>query len=121
MNSSSVNRETLVGVATAADFERKVLAVSAERPVLVDFWAAWCGPCKALGPILEDVARAREGKADVVKVDTDTESELAVRFNIRALPTLLVFRDGAVAEQLVGLRAASDLVAAIDRAAVKAA
>lgn len=107
-------------VATAANFTESVLAVSATRPVLVDFWAAWCGPCKALGPILDDVAQARAGKADVVKVDADTEADLAAKYGVRALPTLLVFKDGKVVDQLVGLRSAADILARLDAAGAAA-
>ncbi len=103
-----------IGSATAADFSNVVLAPSASRLVLVDFWAAWCGPCKALGPILEEVAKTRGDQVSIVKVDTDTESALAVKYGIRALPTMLIFRDGEVVDQLVGLRSAADIVSSLD-------
>lgn len=92
----------LVLHASEVDFERRVLEASAERAVLVDFWASWCAPCRALAPVLEDLAtRHPEGLA-VVKVDTDAEQALASRYGIRSLPTLLVFRHGEVVAQTMG-------------------
>ena len=112
---------SLVRAVTSADFQRTVLDASAERPVLVDVWAAWCGPCKALGPILDEVAAAREGVADLVKVDADAEGDLAAKYNVRALPTMLIFRHGKVVEQLVGLRSAVDILAKLDAVSASAA
>ena len=74
------------------EFENKVL--QAERPVLVDFYATWCGPCKALGPTVDAVAREADGSADVFKVNIDDEPELASRFGIMSIPTLVYFRNG---------------------------
>ncbi len=71
--------------------------------ILVDFWAPWCGPCKAIAPILEQVATELSGKVKICKVNVDEASELANRYSIRAIPTLLIFKNGAVAEQLVGM------------------
>ena len=82
--------------------------------MLVDFWAAWCGPCKALGPILDEVARERAGQADVVKVDTEDNGALAVEYGVRALPTILIFKHGKVAEQMIGLRSKADILAKLD-------
>jgi putative thioredoxin len=105
---------------TAADFESRVLTESGARPVVVDFWAAWCGPCRSIAPLLEDLARRFAGALAVAKVDTDAEQVLAGRYGIRSLPTLVLFRHGAPVEQLVGahpLQALIDLVTRhLDRA-----
>jgi thioredoxin 1 len=73
------------------------------RPVLVDFWAPWCGPCKAIAPILEDLANELGAQVQICKVDVDHNTELAQKYNIRAIPTLLLFKDGQVKDQIVGL------------------
>jgi thioredoxin 1 len=84
--------------------------------VLVDFWAAWCGPCRMQGPIVEKVAEQVEGRATVAKLDVDAASAVAQRFNIQSIPTLIVFKDGEPAKQFVGVTQAEALVAAIDSA-----
>ena len=76
-------------------------AVAGSTPVLVDFWAPWCGPCKAIAPILEDLATEMAGKLQVAKVNVDDNGDLAAQFGVRAIPTLLLFKNGAVAEQFV--------------------
>lgn len=78
-------------------------AVSGSTPVLVDFWAPWCGPCKAIAPILEDLSTELAGKLQIAKVNVDDNSDLAAQYGVRAIPTLLLFKNGAVAEQFVGM------------------
>jgi thioredoxin 1 len=85
---------------TAADWEKEVL--QSPVPVLVDFWAVWCGPCRMVAPHVEAVAEEFAGKAKVFKVDTDAEIEIASRYGIMSIPTLLFFKDGKLVDQIVG-------------------
>jgi thioredoxin 1 len=85
---------------TDAEFESKVL--QSDTPVLVDFWAAWCGPCRALGPVIDQVAAEYDGKLKVMKMDVDKNNMTPGRYGIRGIPALLIFKDGKVAEQIVG-------------------
>ena len=85
---------------TDADFDREVL--EAREPVLVDFWAEWCGPCKAMDPILDDLSGQLAGKVKIVKLDVETNPTTVTRYNVRAMPTLLVFKDGEPVDQKVG-------------------
>jgi putative thioredoxin len=88
--------------ATTADFEQKVIERSREVPVVVDFWAEWCGPCRTLSPALERAAEARPEKVDLVKVDVDSNQELAVRYRVQGIPAVKAFRDGEVVDEFVG-------------------
>lgn len=104
---------------TSTDFASRVLDLSHARPVLVDFWAAWCGPCRSIAPLLEQLLRQFDGKLSVAKVDTDAEAELAGRYGVRSLPTLAVFRNGTLVEQLVGAHPLQALVALVSRHLVR--
>ena len=85
---------------TDANFESEVL--KADRPVLIDFWAVWCGPCKAIAPVVEEIATEYEGRLKVGKLDVDANPKVTMDFHVRSIPTLLVFKGGKVVEQVVG-------------------
>ena len=94
---------------TDANFENEVL--KSDIPVLVDFWAVWCGPCRAVAPIVEEMAKDYAGKLKVGKVDVDQNAEVSMRFGIRSIPTLLLFKGGKVVEQVIGALPKTKLVA----------
>ena len=83
----------------AARFEK---VINQEIPVLVDFWAPWCGPCKMLSPVIDELAGDFEGKAKICKVNTDEETDLSAKFGVRSIPTLIFFKDGQVVDTLIG-------------------
>jgi thioredoxin len=87
---------------TEADFEYEVIAFSRQTPVVVDFWAEWCGPCKMLGPLLEKLADEAQGSFRLAKVDVDSSPNLALRFGVRSIPNVKAFRDGQVVAEFVG-------------------
>lgn len=98
---------------TEENFPKEVL--QSGQPILVDFWAEWCGPCKMLAPVLDELAQEYDGRVKIGKVNIDEFQGLAAQYGIRSIPTLLLFRQGQVADQIVGLRSKRDLKASFDR------
>jgi thioredoxin 1 len=94
-------------------FEQKVL--QSEVPVLVDFWAAWCGPCRAIAPVVEELATEYAGKLEVFKCNVDENPKTPGQYGIRAIPTLIIFKGGNVAEQITGAVAKSQITAAVEK------
>lgn len=98
---------------TDANFDSEV--VKSDKPVLVDFWAVWCGPCQMQGPIIEDVAKAIAGKAKVGKVNVDENPASARRYSIMSIPTLMIFKNGTVVKQFVGVQSKETLLGELNK------
>jgi thioredoxin 1 len=100
---------------TKENFDKEVL--QSAQPILVDFWAEWCGPCKMLSPVLDELAQEFDGRIRIGKVNTQDYPELAAQYGIHSIPTLLLFKQGQVADQIVGLKSKRDLKASFERVA----
>jgi thioredoxin 1 len=103
------------GVANVTDVTFDAEVKKSDIPVLVDFWAPWCGPCKAVAPVVEDLAKEYEGRLKVVKLNTDENPKTAQEFTIRGIPSLYIFKSGQVVEQVVGAVPKSTLATAINK------
>ena len=97
-----------------AEFEQVV--IQSDVPVLVDFWAPWCGPCKMVGPVLEQIAGEYAGKAKVVKVNVDDNKQVAGSLGVQSIPTVVLYKDGEVVEKVIGARPKSDFVNMLNKA-----
>ncbi len=103
-----------LAINNSAEFQEKVLG--SDVPVLVDFWAPWCGPCRAIAPAVEELANEYSGKAKVFKIDVDQVGEVAQNYGVMSIPALLVFKDGKVVDKQVGAGPKSQIAALLDRA-----
>ncbi|MEE9911617.1 MAG: thioredoxin [Deltaproteobacteria bacterium] len=102
-----------MGVATDDNFEGEVL--KSDKPVLIDFWAPWCGPCKAIGPIVEEIAAEYQDKIKVMKMNVDDSQKSAAAYGVRSIPTLIIFKSGKVSDTLIGLVPKEKLEAFINK------
>ena len=99
---------------TDGDFARQVL--QSDKPVLVDFWAEWCAPCRMLGPIIESLSTDYDGRVTVAKLDVDANQQVAMQYGIRSIPTVMLFDNGQVVDTLIGVRPKNDYERSIDKA-----
>lgn len=95
-------------------FEEEVM--NSDLPVLVDFWASWCGPCKMIAPIIDQLAEDFDGKAKIAKVNVDEQRDLASKFRVMSIPTLILFKDGQIVDQMMGARPKAELVKLVQKA-----
>jgi thioredoxin 1 len=95
-----------------SNFDQEV--TKSQTPVLVDFWAEWCGPCKMISPLIDEIAREKAGQVKVAKVNVDENQSLSMRYNVRAIPALLFFKNGNVVDQVVGMASKKDLLGRLD-------
>jgi len=100
-------------VLTNDNFEQEVL--KSDKPVLIDFWAQWCGPCRAVAPVMDELANDYNGRAKIAKVNVDEQGELAAKFRIMSIPTVMLFKNGQVAEKIIGARPKAEFVSILDK------
>ena len=105
---------TLLDV-TDTTFEAEV--INSDTPVLVDFWAPWCGPCKAIGPVLQEIAAERGDQIKIVKVNIDENQQMAMKLNVMSIPTMVIFKDGQPVDKIVGAHPKASILAKIDQQA----
>ncbi len=103
-------------ISHVADNEFEAEVIRASTPVLVDFWAPWCGPCKSIAPVLEELAREYDGRLKVVKINVDENPETPGRYGVRGIPNLMIFKEGGLSGQIVGAAPKARLVSEIDKA-----
>jgi len=95
------------------NFEQE--AVNSDKPVMIDYWATWCGPCRMVAPIMEELSEEYDGKAKICKVNVDEESELAVKFRIMSIPTIMIYKNGQMVERVVGARSKEEFKKLLDQ------
>ncbi len=98
---------------TKTNFEQEI--AGSDKPMLVDFWASWCGPCRAVAPVMEQLSEEYDGKAKIAKVNVDEEGELAAKFRVMSIPTVILFKNGQLVEKIIGARAKEEFSKMLDR------